>query len=75
MHTIDTGSAPNATPSDISHGSWWQTLGTVTTSLNNLERQRGISKEEDRKLIATGCTLELNEERSSTLISSSSAIP
>ena len=51
MHTIDViGSTPNATPSDISR-ELMVTLGTVTTSLNNLER-KGISKEEDRKLIA-----------------------
>ena len=61
MHTIDViGSTPNATPSDISR-ELMVTLGTVTTSLNNLER-------------SPGCTLEFNEERSSTL-SSSSAIP
>ena len=37
MHTIDViGSTPNATPSDISR-ELMVTLGTVTTSLNNLE--------------------------------------
>ena len=37
MHTIDViGTTPNATPSDISR-ELMVTLGTVTTSLNNLE--------------------------------------
>jgi len=43
MHTIDViGSTPNATPSDISR-SLMVTLGTVTTSLNNLERKGYIA--------------------------------
>ena len=44
MHTIDViGTMPNATPSDISK-ELLVTLGTVTTSLNNLERKGYIER-------------------------------
>ena len=44
IHTIDViGSTPNATPSDISR-ELMVTLGTVTTSLNNLERKGYIER-------------------------------
>ena len=53
MHTIDViGSTPNATPSDISR-ELMVTLGTVTTSLNNLERKGYIERrrsEVDRRV-------------------------
>ena len=53
MHTIDViGSTPNATPSDISR-SLMVTLGTVTTSLNNLERKRS---EVDRRVVHLSLT-------------------
>ena len=53
MHTIDViGSTPNATPSDISR-SLMVTLGTVTTSLNNLERTRS---EVDRRVVHLSLT-------------------
>ena len=54
MHTIDViGSTPNATPSDISR-ELMVTLGTVTTSLNNLERKGYIERrrsEVDRRVV------------------------
>ena len=44
MHTIDViGETPNATPSDISR-ELMVTLGTVTTSLNNLERKGYVER-------------------------------
>ena len=54
MHTIDViGTTPNATPSDISR-ELMVTLGTVTTSLNNLERKGYIERirsEQDRRVV------------------------
>ena len=54
MHTIDViGTTPNATPSDISR-ELMVTLGTVTTSLNNLERKGYIERirsEHDRRVV------------------------
>jgi len=59
MHTIDViGSTPNATPSDISR-SLMVTLGTVTTSLNNLERKGYIERtrsEIDRRVVHLSLT-------------------
>ena len=59
MHTIDViGSTPNATPSDISR-SLMVTLGTVTTSLNNLERKGYIERtrsEVDRRVVHLSLT-------------------
>ena len=59
MHTIDViGSTPNATPSDISR-SLMVTLGTVTTSLNNLERKGYIERtrsEVDRRVVHLNLT-------------------
>ena len=73
MHTIDViGSTPNATLR-IFHG-MMVTLGTVTTSLNNLERKGYIERrrsEVDRRVVH----FEFNEERSSTLSSSLWQIP
>ena len=54
MHTIDViGTMPNATPSDISR-ELLVTLGTVTTSLNNLERKGYIERRRssiDRRVV------------------------
>ena len=54
MHTIDViGTTPNATPSDISR-ELLVTLGTVTTSLNNLERKGYIERRRssiDRRVV------------------------
>ena len=54
MHTIDViGTTPNATPSDISR-ELMVTLGTVTTSLNNLERKGYIERRRsavDRRVV------------------------
>ena len=59
MHTIDViGSTPNATPSDISR-ELMVTLGTVTTSLNNLERKGYIERrrsEVDRLVVHLSLT-------------------
>lgn len=59
MHTIDViGSTPNATPSDISR-ELMVTLGTVTTSLNNLERKGYIERrrsEVDRRVVHLSLT-------------------
>lgn len=59
MHTIDViGSTPNATPSDISR-ELMVTLGTVTTSLNNLERKGYIERrrsEIDRRVVHLSLT-------------------
>ncbi|MGV3030543.1 fatty acid biosynthesis transcriptional regulator FabT [Streptococcus suis] len=54
MHTIDViGSKPDATPTDVSHA-LMVTLGTVTTSLNNLERKGYVERvrsTRDRRVI------------------------
>ena len=59
MHTIDViGTMPNATPSDISK-EWLVTLGTVTTSLNNLERKGYIERRRssiDRRVVHLSLT-------------------
>ena len=59
MHTIDViGTTPNATPSDISR-ELMVTLGTVTTSLNNLERKGYIERrrsEVDRRVVHLNLT-------------------
>mgnify|MGYP001506939593 CR=1 FL=1 len=59
MHTIDViGSTPNATPSDISR-ELMVTLGTVTTSLNNLERKGYIERRRssiDRRVVHLSLT-------------------
>ena len=59
MHTIDViGSTPNATPTDISR-ELMVTLGTVTTSLNNLERKGYIERrrsEVDRRVVHLNLT-------------------
>ena len=59
MHTIDViGTMPNATPSDISK-ELLVTLGTVTTSLNNLERKGYIERRRssiDRRVVHLSLT-------------------
>ncbi|MFH0395540.1 MarR family winged helix-turn-helix transcriptional regulator [Streptococcus sp. A34] len=54
MHTIDViGSKPDATPTDVSRA-LMVTLGTVTTSLNNLERKGYVERvrsTRDRRVI------------------------
>ena len=59
MHTIDViGTRPNATPSDISK-ELLVTLGTVTTSLNNLERKGYIERRRssiDRRVVHLSLT-------------------
>lgn len=59
MHTIDViGTMPNATPSDISK-ELLVTLGTVTTSLNNLERKGYIKRRRssiDRRVVHLSLT-------------------
>lgn len=59
MHTIDViGTIPNATPSDISK-ELLVTLGTVTTSLNNLERKGYIERRRssiDRRVVHLSLT-------------------
>ena len=59
MHTIDViGTMPNATPSDISK-ELLVTLGTVTTSLNNLERKGNIERRRssiDRRVVHLSLT-------------------
>ena len=59
MHTIDViGETPNATPSDISR-ELMVTLGTVTTSLNNLERKGYVERtrsEVDRRVVHLSLT-------------------
>lgn len=59
MHTIDViGTTPNATPSDISK-ELLVTLGTVTTSLNNLERKGYIERRRssiDRRVVHLSLT-------------------
>ena len=59
MHTIDViGTMPNATPSDISR-ELLVTLGTVTTSLNNLERKGYIERRRssiDRRVVHLSLT-------------------
>lgn len=59
MHTIDViGTTPNATPSDISR-ELLVTLGTVTTSLNNLERKGYIERRRssiDRRVVHLSLT-------------------
>ena len=59
MHTIDViGTMPNATPSDISK-ELLGTLGTVTTSLNNLERKGYIERRRssiDRRVVHLSLT-------------------
>ena len=54
MHTIDViGKFPEATPSKVSK-ELMVTLGTVTTSLNNLERKGYIERirsEQDRRVV------------------------
>ena len=59
MHTIDViGTMPNATPSDISK-ELLVTLGTVTTSLNNLERKGYIVRRRssiDRRVVHLSLT-------------------
>lgn len=54
MHTIDViGDVPDATPSDVSRA-LMVTLGTVTTSLNNLERKGYIERvrsTKDRRVV------------------------
>lgn len=54
MHTIDViGSKPDATPTDVSRA-LMVTLGTVTTSLNNLERKGYIERvrsTKDRRVV------------------------
>ena len=59
MHTIDViGTMPNATPSDISK-ELLVTLGTVTTSLNNLERKGDIERRRssiDRRVVHLSLT-------------------
>lgn len=59
MHTIDViGETPNATPSDISR-ELMVTLGTVTTSLNNLERKGYVERTRsdiDRRVVHLSLT-------------------
>lgn len=59
MHTIDViGSKPNATPSDVSR-ELMVTLGTVTSSLNNLERKGYIERSRsltDRRVVHLSLT-------------------
>ncbi len=59
MHTIDViGTMPNTTPSDISK-ELLVTLGTVTTSLNNLERKGYIERRRssiDRRVVHLSLT-------------------
>jgi transcriptional regulator, MarR family len=59
MHTIDViGTMPNATPSNISK-ELLVTLGTVTTSLNNLERKGYIERRRssiDRRVVHLSLT-------------------
>ena len=59
MHTIDViGTMPNAAPSDISK-ELLVTLGTVTTSLNNLERKGYIERRRssiDRRVVHLSLT-------------------
>lgn len=59
MHTIDViGETPNATPSDISR-ELMVTLGTVTTSLNNLERKGYVERtrsDVDRRVVHLSLT-------------------
>lgn len=59
MHTIDViGTMPNVTPSDISK-ELLVTLGTVTTSLNNLERKGYIERRRssiDRRVVHLSLT-------------------
>ena len=59
MHTIDViGTMPNATPSDISK-ELLVTLGTVTTSLNNLEHKGYIERRRssiDRRVVHLSLT-------------------
>ena len=59
MHTIDViGTMPNATPSDISK-ELLVTLGTVPTSLNNLERKGYIERRRssiDRRVVHLSLT-------------------
>ena len=59
MHTIEViGTMPNATPSDISK-ELLVTLGTVTTSLNNLERKGYIERRRssiDRRVVHLSLT-------------------
>ena len=59
MHTIDViATTPNATPSDISR-ELLVTLGTVTTSLNNLERKGYIERRRssiDRRVVHLSLT-------------------
>ena len=59
MHTIDViGTMPNATPSHISK-ELLVTLGTVTTSLNNLERKGYIERRRssiDRRVVHLSLT-------------------
>ena len=59
MHTIDViGTMPNATPSDISK-ELLVTLGTVKTSLNNLERKGYIERRRssiDRRVVHLSLT-------------------
>jgi len=54
MHTIDViGKFPEATPSKVSK-ELMVTLGTVTTSLNNLERKgyvERIRSDQDRRVV------------------------
>ena len=54
MHTIDViGKVPDVTPSQVSK-ELMVTLGTVTTSLNNLERKGYIERirsEQDRRVV------------------------
>lgn len=54
MHTIDViGTVPDSTPSDVSRA-LMVTLGTVTTSLNNLERKGYIERirsTKDRRVV------------------------
>ena len=59
MHTIDVvGKNPNATPSSVAK-ELMVTLGTVTTSLNNLERKGYIERtrsEVDRRVVHLNLT-------------------
>ncbi len=53
MHTIDVIGSPEATPSKVSK-ELMVTLGTVTTSLNNLERKGYIERirsDQDRRVV------------------------
>ena len=62
MHTIDViGKVPDVTPSQVSK-ELMVTLGTVTTSLNNLERKGYIERirsEHDRRVVHLHLTKEL----------------